>query len=590
MRLFLTRDEREALRRVLKMLGLRPSSLAASIFFGVAGLGSAIGLAAVSAWLIARASQMPPVLYLTVAAVAVRMFGILRALLRYAQRLASHKVALEGMDSLRLGIYRRLATGPIDNVASIQRGDLLARTGADIEAVGDFVVKSLLPFSVAAIVGVGTVIGFAFLSVPAALVLAVGMVLSGVVAPILMSRSARIAEQEEQAARQELSITTLSVLETADEQAVSGTLSASFARLKRTSTALDQARGLAARPAALATALDRFAMGATVVGVLLVAVPQTNAGLVAAVALAVLVLTPLAAFEGTADLGAAAIQLIRSARAAKRITDLLGPEGASVGPIHEVEVRDKPQLIATDLAVGWPGRPTTLAGVDLSLTPGQVIAVVGPSGIGKSTLLYTLAGMLPPKFGEADLNGVPLWRGDRDDVARQVALTTEDAHVFATTVYENVRVARADLTRDEAARLLGEVGLGEWVSSLPSGLDTLLGVGAMSISGGERRRLLLARALASPAPLLLLDEPGEHLDAQTADRVLQALLAGRGRRRGLIIVTHRLRGLEEADYVMRLQPRPDRTGPAVVGNQGTHGDLLASVPEYHWAAMQEGAQ
>lgn len=589
MTLFLTRTERKALRRIVKMLGLRPGGMALSLLYGVAGLGSAIGLAAVSAWLIARASQMPPVLYLSVAATSVRMFGVMRALFRYMQRIASHKVALEGMDSLRLRIYDTLTDGPIDRVAAIQRGDLLARIGADIDAVGDYMVKSLLPFLVASIVGVGTVIGFAFLSIPAAIVLAVGLLLSGVVAPLLMAHSARAAEKEEQAARQQLSVTTLDLLESADELAVSGRLGATFARLRLTSAALDKARGLAARPAAFATALDRFAMGGVVVGVLLVATPETNAGLVAAVALAVLVLTPLTAFEGTADLGAAAVQLIRSARAAERIDNLLGPEDAKPSPTHRIPETDQPEVQAHDLAVGWPGRPTALEGVNLDLSPGKVVAIVGPSGIGKSTLLYTLAGMLEPKGGQADLNGVELWGGDRDEVTRNVSLTTEDAHVFATTVYENLRVARGDLTRDESKVLLGQVGLSDWLGSLPNGLDTLLGVGATSISGGERRRLLLARALASPARLLLLDEPGEHLDAQTADSVLKSLFEGGGTNRGLVVVTHRLTGLEGADQVIVLRPALSREESATVGANGTHAELLASVPDYRWAAEQERA-
>ncbi|WP_099332085.1 thiol reductant ABC exporter subunit CydC [Actinomyces minihominis] len=584
---FLTKPERAALRRIVKMLGLRPGGMALSLLFGVAGLGSAIALAAVSAWLIARASQMPPVLYLSVAATSVRMFGVLRAVFRYVQRLASHRVALDGMDSLRLEIYDSLTTGPIDRVAAIQRGDLLSRIGADIDAVGDYIVKSLLPFLVAAIVGVGTVIGFAFLSIPAAIILAIGLIISGVVAPLLMTKSARAAEKEEQAARTQLAVTTLGLLESADELSVSGRLAATYRRLRHTSKALDRARGLAARPAAFATALDRFAMGGVVVGVILVAVPETNAGLVAAVALAVLVLTPLTAFEGTAELGAAAVQMIRSARAAERISDLLGPEDAKVEPSHDIPVADEPHLSAKDLTVGWPGRTPALQGVNLDLSPGHVVAVVGPSGIGKSTLLYTLAGMLDPRGGSAELNGSPVWGGDRDQVTHAVTLTTEDAHIFATTVVENLRVARADLTDAEAAELLDEVGLGSWLASLPNGLDTLIGAGATSISGGERRRLLLARALASPARLLLLDEPGEHLDAETADAVMQSLFEGGGRGRGLVVVTHRLSGLEKADRVIILEPSDDPHLPALVGASGTHSELLETNPEYRWAAQQE---
>ncbi len=582
----LTKPEKAALRRVVKMLGLRPGGFALSLFYGVVGLGSSIGLAAVSAWLIARASQMPPVLYLTVAATSVRMFGVLRALLRYLQRLASHKVALEGMDSLRLSVYDGLADGPIDRVASLRRGDLLARVGADIDAAGDYVVKALLPFSVAAVVGLGTVIGFAFLSVPAALILAAGLVVSGVLAPALMARSARTAEEEEQKSRADLSATTLGLLESADEQAVAGMLPDTYDRLDGISGRLERARGSAARPAAFATALDRFAMGAVVVGVLLVAIPETNAGLVAAVALAVLVLTPLAAFEGTSELGGAAVQLIKSARASQRIVELLGPADAADEPTHSVPLSQQPDLQAKKLAVGWPGRDTALTGVDLNLTPGRIVAIVGPSGIGKSTLLYTLAGMLKPKAGHANLNGSPVWGGDRTDVTQQVSLTTEDAHVFATSVYENLRVARGSLSRDEAGDLLEEVGLGEWVASLPGGLDTLLGAGGTSISGGERRRLLLARALASPARLLLLDEPGEHLDAKTADSVMAALFAGRGRSRGLVVVTHRLSGLDDADLVLQLG-RTTKGGPATVEVSGTHQDLMKSNKDYRWAASRE---
>ena len=592
MRWFLTPGEQRALRRVVKMLGLNTGGFLMSVVYGAATLGSAIGLAAVSAWLIARASQMPPVLVLSVAATAVRMFGVLRALLRYMQRIASHKVALGGMDSLRLSVYDGLMEGPIDQVARLQRGDLLARIGADIDAVGDYVVKSLLPFTVAAVVGVGTVVGFAFLSVPAAIVVAFGLAVSGILAPMLMAKAAREAEALEQAAHQDLSVTSLSVLESADELAINGRLATEYGRVNTISERLNRARRKAAQPMAFAAALDKFAMGATVIGVMIVAIPETNAGMVAAVALAVLVLTPLAAFEGTADLGGAAVQMIKSARAAERITDLLGPEETKAQPTHDVPApaEGRPALVAKDLSVGWPGRPTTLEGVNLKLEPGQVIAIVGPSGIGKSTLLYTLAGMLEPKHGEANLNGAPLWGAERQQVASYVSLTTEDAHVFATTVVENIRVARADVSEEEAEELLEQVGLGPWVKGLPNGLHTMLGVGATTISGGERRRLLLARALASPAPLLLLDEPGEHLDAETADAVLQQLFQGSGSNRGIVVVTHRLSSLRDADYVLRIgRDEEDQNSehPAKVTASGTHQQLLASEASYKWAQDQE---
>ncbi len=589
MKWILTAPERAALDRAIRMLRIRKVDFALAVFYGVAGLGSAIGLAAVSAWLIARASQMPPVLYLTVAATSVRMFGVLRALLRYLQRLASHQVALDGMDSLRLGVYDALAEGPIDQVAKLQRGDLLSRIGGDIDAVGDYVVKSMLPFLVTAIVGVGTVVGFAFLSLPSAIIIAVGLMVSGIVAPMLTAKSAREAEALEQSSKVDLSVSAMTILESADELVVSGNLDQAQTNVNIASANLNTARSKAARPAALATALDRLAMGLTVVGVLIVATPETNAGLVAAVALAVLTLTPLAAFEGTADLGPASVQLIKSARAAERIMALLGPEDEDIQQIHPIPGFDRTppraEIVVQDLEVGWPGRDVAVANINLKIRPGTITAIVGPSGVGKTTLLYTLAGMLAPRAGTADLNGVPLWNGDRDQVTQLVSLTTEDSHVFATTVYENLRVASSDISRDEAGRLLDRVGLGEWLSGLPKGLDTLLGVGATTISGGERRRLLLARALASPARILLLDEPGEHLDGETADQIMRSLFEDSGNERGLVVVTHRLSGLEQATRIVQLIPGVGE--PAVAHLAESHQELLASDSGYRWATEQE---
>ncbi|MFD1103206.1 ABC transporter transmembrane domain-containing protein, partial [Schaalia naturae] len=324
MTLFLTGAERRALRRVLRLLEIDARGVAVSVLLGVLWLGSAIGLAATSAWLIARASQQPPVLSLTVAAVAVRMFGISRALMRYLQRLASHRVALTGMDALRQNLYDALASARVDRVAALRRGDLLARTGADVDDVGDLVVKALLPAAVTAIVGAGTVAGIALLSPASALILAGCLVVSGVLTPLLLMRAARVAEEESRSARTDLAATAMSVMDGAAELQISGALPRLHRHLRDVEDALSRSASRAARLSGAASGIDRIAMGAAVVGALLVGVPQTASGQVAAVALAVLVLTPLSSFEGTAELSGAATQLVRSASAAVRIDELLG--------------------------------------------------------------------------------------------------------------------------------------------------------------------------------------------------------------------------------------------------------------------------
>ena len=212
--------------------------------------------------------------------------------------------------------------------------------------------------------------------------------------------------------------------------------------------------------------------------------------------------------------------------------------------------------------------------------------MVGPSGIGKTTLLATLAGLLPARDGAVDLAGVSVAGATRRSVARHVTMTAEDAHVFATTVLENLRVARGDLTGEEADHLLRRCGLASWLDALPQGLDTMLGADGATVSGGERRRILLARALASPAPLLLIDEPAEHLDQATAERIMKDLLALPRREpgRGVVVVTHHLAALGAADEVVLLQPMGD--GPATVWDRGTHEDLVGRNAVYAEAASE----
>lgn len=582
MRLYLTRSESAALRRCISMLQVSRSGFALSLLLGVTALGAAIALGGTAAWLIARASQQPPVLYLTVAATSVRLFGVSRALARYLSRLASHKVALTGMDNLRNNLYDELATAPGTKLSTLRRGDLMTRAGADVDEVGNVVVKTLLPALVAAIVGVGTVGVITIISPAAGLILAFSLVVSGVVAPALIARSVRMAESQGAEARTDIAATSLAILEGATELSMAGTLDRARRSLGDSEAALSTALARSARLSAFARGLDVCAMGVAVIGALLIGIPQTTSGALAQVLLAVIVLVPLSSFEGVAELTPAASQLVRSAQAATRICSLLDDEA----PAQSHDIPEGPTVIeARDLAIGWPGGPTLATGISLTLRPGSSLAIVGPSGIGKTTLLATLTGIIPPKSGSALINGVPAWGADRDQLTSRITMTAEDAHVFATTIYENLRVARASLTRDEASELLAQAGLAQWVKSLPDGLDTVIGSGGTTVSGGERRRLLMARALAAPAPIMALDEASEHLDAATADRLMETLLT-RSPDRATLVVTHRLSALDQADHVIVLATHePGQC--ATIAARGTHDEVLQALPTYRWALNQE---
>lgn len=605
---------RDPLWRAVALLDVDRRRFALSALLGTLALGCAVALAAVSAWLITRAAQMPPVLTLSVATVGVRAFGIGRGLFRYLDRLVSHDVALRGMTTLRTTLYQRLATGRPEATLAVRRGDLLARVGADVDAVGDVVVRGLLPATVALALGVGTVAAIAAFLPVAGAILALCLVLAGVVAPWLAQRAARATEQRAADARARMASAALGLLDDAGPLAVQGRTDAELDRLRAADADLARATDAGAGPSALAAGLGNLAIGIAVLGALLTGIPALATGQIAAVELAVIVLTPLAAFEATSVLPMAAIQVHRSRTAAARLMALLdaaddGSGTATAGPDTTEHRQDDstdprpdpartgdramprsadqvglpargPVINARGLAVGWPGRDPILSGLDLELSPGRSLAVVGPSGIGKTTLLLTLAGFLPPRGGDLLLDGVPL--ADTDPSARleRLSLTTEDAHVFETTVLENLRVARGSTSAQEARDALVTAGLGDWLAGLPDGVDTALGADARSVSGGERRRLLLARALLSPAPLLLIDEPAEHLDPGTADRLVGDLLDRSGRARGVLVVTHRLGPLAAADEVLLLDG-------GRVAARGTHEQLLAGNAQYREAHAAE---
>ena len=592
--------ERRALRRAVGLLDLDSSRFVLAVLAGTAGMASAVALSGVAAWLIARASQMPDVVALGVAPVAVRLFGVSRSVLRYCERLVSHDTALRGMGALRTRLYEALAAARTDTVAGLRRGDVLARVGSDIDAVGDLVVRAYLPATVAAVLGAVTSVGVGLVYWPAGLILATCLLLSGLGAPLATIRSARMVEQARQRQATELSAEVLAVLEGAPELMVCGRLADSMHQVASREENLVRLRDRAAVPAAIAAALDVAAMGMAVVGNLVIGVGAVAAGQLAPVWLAVIVLVPLAAFEATSALGPASVQLVRSAGAACRIVELIetAETSASAGAAVCPDARKLPtpsahgpRLRARNLSVGWPGGPVVAEGIDLDLRVGSRVAIVGPSGIGKSTLLATLAGLLEPRGGTLTLDGVPPWQVARSQAAARVCLTAEDAHVFHTNVLENLRVARGDVTPAEARQLLDQAGLGDWLEALPDGVETVVGTDAATLSGGERRRLLLARALAAPAPLMLLDEPGEHLDATTADRLVADLLTvGTRQGRGTLLVTHRLSSLAHADEVL-VMGRPPQTNaeqaPATILHRGSHRDLQDVSEAYRWSLSQE---
>ena len=542
------------LRRAERALAIPPARLLAAVLAAVATLASAFALAAVSAYLVTRAWTMPPVLDLTVAVVAVRALGVSRGVFRWLERMLTHDVALRGVVSLRTSLFTALASRTDDALTRLRRGELLSRLGDDAQELGDHVIKAIVPALVAAVMLVVVLATFAPLSLPATAAMAASLLLAAVAAPRFAHRAAALTEQAVLTTRGDVTSHSLEILDDATSLRVDGRLDGALARLAAAQAAHDAAIDRAARPAAFAAAAVPASMVLAVTGSLLAAGAAWTAGDLSAGQIGILLLLPLSSFEASTALPAAATQHARSRAAAERLDALIG-EGGEVDGSAPVPA-ERPAtatLTARDLTAGWSAEAPCVRGLDLDLAPGSRLAVVGPSGSGKSTLLATLAGLLAPLGGEVS--------SDAASLREAVTMFAEDGHVFATTLRENLRVVRRDLSDDEALAALSAVGLDDWLATLPHGLDTMLGPDGTTVSGGERRRLLLARAVVRRGPVLLLDEPTEHMDTARGDALLAALLTPGDESlvpasTTVVVVTHRPEAIPADTPVLRIgEPR-----------------------------------
>jgi thiol reductant ABC exporter CydC subunit len=555
--------------------------LALATLLGAGAVGAGIGLIATSAWLISRASQRPPESALALAIVGVQFFGLSRALFRYGGRLAGHDAAFRALADLRMNTYRRLEELAPAGLPAFRSGDLLARIVHDVDSLQDLLLRVIPPFAIALIVGV-VIVSLVWWILPAAgLILLAALVLAATVVPWLTGRLAKRSESQQAAARGELTATVVDLLQGAPELVAYGALEAQLQKASAHEGRLARIATAGARTAGIGQGLTTLLPGVAMWTALLVGIGAVTRGALDGVVLAVVALVPLASFEMVSELPAATQTMQRVRRSAARVFDILATEPPVVEPEHPLPVPSAaPTLEVRGLRASYGEHgPRVLDGVDLELRPGQTMAVVGRSGAGKSTLANVLLRFLPYRAGLVTLDGVPLHRMSGDEIRRVVGLVSQDAHVFDSTLEENLRLARRDATEDELRHALSRARLLEWTDSLPGGLATRVGPNGAHISGGQRQRLAVARALLADFPVLIVDEPGEHLDTVTADALVEDLLASTPDR-AVLLITHRLAGLEQADEVIVLQS-------GRVAERGTHAQLLASDGQYADMWMRE---
>jgi ATP-binding cassette subfamily C protein CydC len=527
--------------------------MALSILTGSLAVGFGVALMTTAGYLISRAAEQPPILSLTVTIVAVRFFGLARPLARYLERVVSHDAALRALGGIRSRFYERIEPLAPAQLECYRSGDLLGRMVADVDSLQGLYVRGFGPPLVALLVGAASVGVTAAVLPVAAVILAAGLLAGGVLVPLVAGAVNRAAGRRQARVRGELTAELVELLRGAPELVAYGCEEESLARISAHDRELARLGRRDALAAGLAEALSIVVTGLTVAGVLAVAVAAHDANELDRVLVATLALLALASFDAVSPLPAAARELSSALAAGRRVREVTDREPRVRDPETPAPAPVLPAVIALEgvTARYAPSEEPALSGLDLLLEPGKRIALVGPSGAGKTTVTNLLLRFLDPEHGRVTIAGRDLRDYRQHDVRATFALAGQNAHLFNATIRANLAVGRTDASDEELWTALRRAQLADWVASLPAGLETLVGEEGAQLSGGQRQRLTLARALLSKAPVLLLDEPTAHLDHDTAEALVRDLLAA-AEGRSVLLITHRPEGLELVDEIVRL--------------------------------------
>ncbi|WP_291049254.1 thiol reductant ABC exporter subunit CydC [Herbiconiux sp.] len=519
---------------------------APGVLLGVLSALCAVGLLATAAWLITRAAEQPPILYLSAAMVAVRAFALGRATFRYLERLVSHDAAFATMPELRVGVYERLVPVSPDGLGRARRGDLLSRLVSDVDEQQNLPLRVLQPLLVSGLTAVVAVVVVWIILPAAGIVLLIALLLAFVLGTAANAAVSARAERSLAGLRGRYRAELGDHLENLDLLIAYGAEARSRAALAEADARLTRALVRRSAGAGITAALVTLLAGAATILILVVGVPQLGQGGFDGPALALIALVPLAVFEVFAMIPLAAGAWRQVAASAERIASVVPdavpagiPAEGGAGDRALRPVPDGPVSVALrDVSARWPGESAdALQGFNLTVGPGDRILVRGASGSGKTTLAHVLVRFLE-HGGRYELDGVDVREYPQDAVRQVVGLCEQRPHLFDDDIRQNLLFARDTATDDDLRAVLERVGLGEWLRER-GGLTARVGERGALVSGGQAQRIALARALLAEFPVLVLDEPTANVDPERADALLDDLLrAAASADRAVLLISH----------------------------------------------------
>ena len=511
---------------------------------GILSDGAAVGLLALSLWLITRSGAQPPILHLTFAIVGVRALAIGRAAFRYVERLSSHDAALHQLAQLRASTFTALVPRVPGAIESSRRGEVLATFVDDVDQLQDHPLRVRQPLIVSITVTVLTIAIIAIASPVAAAILTAVLLVALIVGATLSKRIAGRSDRELADARSALTDALLDRFGSASVLAAFGALDTQRARIEAAEARLARVQLTRTRAAGLTGALVALGAGVASVAILLAIAPGAGTSFSVPV-FAAIVVVPAAVFDVFAQVFAALTARRTVETSARRVAKLTEGELPREIPVDDpaidatkvpAAVAGAPLVEVTDLSVAHPGGRAVISGLSFALGPAELLVITGDSGSGKSTLALALSRFLD-YGGSYRLGGVEAREFSGAAVRGFVGLCEQQPHLFNTDLRQNLKFAKEDATDEELLAVLERVGLGEWVRER-GGLDALVGERGALVSGGQMQRISLARVILADFPVVILDEPTAGVDQLVADRLLRDLLGAIPEDRAVILITH----------------------------------------------------